>query len=103
MRARGMRGLAAQRQRAVRVAVERRAIADQVVDAGRGFARHQIDDRRIAEPGAGRDRVGGMALPAVAFADRGGDAALRPGAGARHAGPRARQHQRRAWARASAR
>ena len=51
---------AAQRQRAVGVAVERRAQSQQIGDAVGRFARHQIDDAGIAQARAGRHRVGGM-------------------------------------------
>ncbi len=88
-----MRRLAAQRQQAARIAVERRPHRHQVGDAVRRFLRHQIDDRRIAKTGAGRDRVRGMVAPVIAFADRSRNAALGPGAGPGGTGARSRQHQ----------
>ena len=91
----GVRRFAAQRQRTVGGAVERRAQGDQIGDAFRGLARHQIDDGGIAQSRAGRDGVGGMVPPVIAFAHRGRDSALGPGAGTGSARTRARQHQRR--------
>ena len=41
----------------------------------------RADDRGIAEPGASRQRVGGVQRRRVVLAQRGGDAALRPGRG----------------------
>src|SRR5271170_3952548 len=47
------------------IAVERRAIADEVADAVGGFPRHQIHNLGIAQAGARRHGIGGMVLPAV--------------------------------------
>ena len=75
-----MRRFQAQRQLARRVAVERRAIVHQIGNAAGRFARHQIDNFGHAQARACCHGIGGMAFPAVAFAHRRGDAALRPGA-----------------------
>ncbi len=97
----GMRRLAAHSQGAVGVAVERRAECHQVVDAGRGFLGHQVHNARVAQARARRHGVTGMALPAVAFAHGGGNAALCPGAGAGQARPRPPPARYRAWEPAS--
>ena len=97
-----VRGLAAQRQRAVRLAVERRAKADEIVDACARLARDErgdVADRRGRRPRPSCRRHGSASCR---LAHRGGDAALRPGAGARQARPRAGQHERRERAPASA-
>ena len=98
-----MRRLARELERAVEVAVEGDAVAEEVVDAlgrlGRHAARHPLVD----EPGAGGDRVGDVAFDRVAGADRGGDPALRPGGGGAFADRRAGDDGDRAGARASAR
>ena len=73
-----MRGLAATASLPFEVAVERHAVSQQVVDAGAGLARQTERDRLVDEPGADRDRIGGVRFGAVAFGDGGGDAALRP-------------------------
>ena len=92
----GMRRLAAQRQRAVGVAVERRAEGEQIVDARRALrARPASTISRIAEAGARRRscrRHGLCQLSPAPIA-----AAMPPCAQALEpdsAGPRARQHQR---------
>ena len=43
-----MGGLAAQRQAAIRLAVERRAQGQKIVDAVGRLARHHLDDGRVA-------------------------------------------------------
>ena len=53
------------------------------------LARHAARHALVDEAGAGRDRVGDVALDRVAGADRRGDAALRPGGGGAFADRRA--------------
>ena len=66
------------REPAFEVAIERNAVVQEIVDARAGFARQSKRDRLVDQARADRDRVGGMRFRAVAFGDRGGDAALRP-------------------------
>ena len=73
-----MRGFAADREPAFEIAIEGNAVPQEVMDAGRSFARDPERDRLIDQARAGRDRIGRVRLRAVAFRDRGGDAALRP-------------------------
>ncbi len=75
----GMRGLAADGEPAFEVAVERNAIAQQIVDPCGRLACETKRHALVDQAGADRDRVGRMRLGTVAFADRRGDAALRPG------------------------
>ncbi len=75
-----VRGFAANRERAVCIAIERRAVCDEIIDTGRGFARNHRGDVCIAKACACRHRVGGVCAPGVAFADGGRDTALRPSA-----------------------
>ncbi len=62
---RRMRGLAADREPAFEVAVERDAVVQEVVDAGAGFARDPQRERLIDQAGAGGDRIGAHAPPAL--------------------------------------
>ena len=62
-----------------------------------GFPRQSERDRLVDQAGAGRDRVGGVRLGAVAFGDRRGDAALRPGRRGALAERRRRNHGDRTW------
>ena len=64
-------------QRAVLVPIEQHSVADEVVDAGRRFARHPERHPLVDEAGAGRERVGDVLLDAVARTDCGSDPALR--------------------------
>ena len=73
-----MRGFAGDRELAFEIAIEGNAVTEQVVDARTGLARHSERDRLVDQARAGRDRIGGMRLRAVALGDRGRDAALRP-------------------------
>ena len=75
---RGMCGLLCDRELAFEVAIERHAVAQQVVDARAGFACQSERYGLIDQAGADGDRIGRMRLGAVAFCDRSGDAALRP-------------------------
>ncbi len=76
---RRMRGLAADRELAFEVAVERHAIGEQVMDAWRGLARDPERDRFVDETAADGDGVSGVRLRAIAFGHGRSDAALRPG------------------------
>ncbi len=76
-----MRGFLRDREPACEVAVERHAVAQQVVDARGRLAGEAERDILVDEAGADRDGVGRMRFGGVAFADGRGDAALRPGAG----------------------
>ena len=73
-----VRRLAAEGEMALEVLVEGDAVAEQVLDALARLARKQERDLLIDDAGAGRDRVGGMVLGAVALGERRGDAGLRP-------------------------
>jgi hypothetical protein len=79
--ARRVGGFLGDRELAFEVAIERHTIAEQVVDARRRLARQCQRDVLVDETSADRDRVGRMRFRSIAFADGGGDAALRPGAG----------------------
>src|SRR5665213_350831 len=92
----GMCGLAAQRERAVRFAVERRAIGNQILYPRRCIAGHQFYNPGIAGTCARRDSVGRVALPIIVFVHRCCDTALRPGAGTGGAGACAGEHEGRA-------
>ncbi len=70
--------LAAEAEMAFEVLVEGNAVAEQILDALARFAGEQESDLLIDDAGAGRDRVGGVLLGAVAFGERRGDAGLRP-------------------------
>ena len=77
----GMRvaALAGERQPAVGVAVEAGAEGDQLADPVRSFADEDPHGVDVAEPGAGREGVGEMAVDGVLFtADDRGHAALGP-------------------------
>ncbi len=92
---RGVRGLLRQCERAVRIAVERRAITEKIVDAGSGLAGHDGRHGLIHDARAGGDRVGAMGLPVVVRSKRRRYAALRPSARPARSGTRARQDARR--------
>ena len=80
----GVRALAAERDRAVRRAVELDAEPDQAAHRRRALAREDADGSGVAEARAGADRVRRVAFGVVVRADRRGDAALRLiGVGAR--------------------
>ncbi len=90
-----MRGFEAAFQAAVRGAVERDAVADQVFDRCRAAGNNALDHRRDAKPIAGRERIGDMQRDAVVGADASGDAALRENARCVFADrPLAQQHAR---------
>ncbi len=74
----GMRGLLCHRELAFEVAIEWHAVTEQVVDARAGFACEAQRYRCIDQAGTDGDRIGRVRLRAVAFGDRGRDAALRP-------------------------
>ena len=73
-----MGGLLRDGQPAFEVAIERHAVAQQIMDARAGLACQSQRYRLIDEARADRDRVSGMGFRAVAFRYRGRDAALRP-------------------------
>ncbi|CEG08887.1 hypothetical protein BN961_02307 [Afipia felis] len=79
--ARGVRGLAANRKPAFKIAVERHAIAQKVINASRGFAGQPMSNCFIDDAAADGDGVARVRFRGVAFADGCGDAALRPHAG----------------------
>ena len=87
-----VRRLAAEAEMAFEVLVERHAVAEQILDALARLAREQERDLLIDDAGAGRDRVGGMVLGAVALGQRRGDAGLRPQAGCALAETRGGDH-----------
>ena len=83
-----VRRLARGLQHAKRVAVERRAVCQKIVDPRPRLQRHAERDVGVDEAGAGGDGVGGVNLRRVALRDRRRDAALRPGRGPANAGRR---------------
>ncbi len=72
-----MRALASERHPPVPAAVETDAELDQAAHRSGSLPGQDADRRGVAEPCAGPDRVGGVALGVVVRAHRGGDAALR--------------------------
>ena len=71
------------RKLAFLVAVERNAVAEQILDARRGLAGDQLGDVAVDDAGAGGDRILDVGVDRIVGAERGGDAAL--GAGGRSA------------------
>jgi hypothetical protein len=90
MAARRVSGFLRHRQLAFEVAVERHAVAQEVMDAGAGFTRKAERDLFVDETCTDRNRVRRMGFRCVAFADGRRDAALRPGAGCAFAERRGR-------------
>ncbi len=78
-----VRGLAREQEAALLVAVERNAVAEQILDARRGLARDQLGDVAVDDAGAGGDRILDVGVDRIVGTERGGDAAL--GAGGRSA------------------
>ena len=72
----GVRALLSERDSAVWGAVEVDAEIDQASDGGWPLGGEDFDGRFVAEPVAGADRVGGVALGVIGRGDGGGDAAL---------------------------
>jgi hypothetical protein len=70
----------AQLQRSVRLAIEAGAIVQQGLDCAGSRCGDAMGDIGIAEPRSGGERVGEMTCRVILRPDRGGDAALRPGA-----------------------
>ena len=77
-----VRRLAAERQPPVRIEIEMRAGRLQLAHASRPFFDEHLDRRRVAQRGAGGERVLPMQRRRVARAERRGDAALRVRGGA---------------------
>ena len=76
-----MGGLAPEGEIAEIVAIEWRAPAGQVLDAGRGFGGDALGDAMVDNAGASYLRVLGMGVGVVAFTHGGGHTTLRPGRG----------------------
>jgi hypothetical protein len=66
-----------QRQTAVAIAIERSTPVDQLAHVSRPVADEHLHSGLVAEPGACRDRVGGVELRRIVIADGGGDTTLR--------------------------
>ena len=75
---RRMGGFARHREAAFEIAVERHAEGEQIVDACPGFMRQTERNALIDKTRADRNCVARMRFGCVAFADSGGNAALRP-------------------------
>ena len=73
-----MRGFASERELAGVGAIECRSELQQIFDARGRVARKDLDDLRVADSGAGALGVDRVQSRRIVFADRGGDAALRP-------------------------
>jgi hypothetical protein len=76
-----MRGLETEGQSALHIAIEDDAAPLELGDRRRGRRRDARGDRRVGEPIAGGERVGGMQCGRIVLAQRGRDTALCPGAG----------------------
>ena len=72
----GVSALLSERDSAVWGAVEVDAALDQAPDGGWSLGGEDFDGRFVAEPVAGADRVGGVALRVIGGGDGGGDPAL---------------------------
>ena len=88
-----VRRLQAQREIAIGVAVERHAQPLKPFDASGGGAGDRKRRARLAQAGAGRERVGGVQFRCIVRTKRGREASLRPGGRGLHAKPRLRDQR----------
>ncbi len=92
-----MRRLQALDEATIGSAIERGAQRGQGADGSRTLAREDIDGRRIAKAGPGRQGVGGMQGGIVVVTQRHGHAALRPGRRTSRAQRRGGEDEHRPW------